>query len=417
MMSSLFLILFLYLHQRAGKTRVLNEAKGIFLSGREADEMKKPVYLDYNATTPLDHEVAAAMLPFIDKHFGNPSSSYSLGRYSRNAIEQARKQVAALTGCRPDEIVFTSGGTESNNHAIAGAAFAGNEKGRHIITSSIEHPAVMNVCRYLELSGFEVTYLSTDEYGSVRPSDVENALRPDTVLITIMHANNETGAIQPVREIGDIAKRNTILFHTDAAQSAGKIDIRISDRGPDLLSIAGHKLYAPKGIGALFIRGGVKIENLMYGGDQEKGIRPGTENVIHIVALGKACEVALRDFEENHSIMLSTKARLLEGLQSRVGGRIKLNGKFSDTLPNTLSISFDNIDAGELASLIGKEVLISTGAACHSGSGEISPVLRAMNVDPATAAGTVRISTGKFTSFEEIDYAVRIISDAVLKLT
>ena len=378
--------------------------------------MKQPVYLDYNATTPIDREVAEAMLPYIQTHFGNPSSSYSASRLTRQAIESAREQTAGLMGCRPSEIVFTSGGTESNNHAIAGAAFANRKKGRHIITSAIEHPAVINVCRYLELSGFEVTYLATDENGIVRPADVEDAVRPDTILITVMHANNETGAIQPVNEIAAIARGKNVLFHTDAAQSAGKIITDVSIMQPDLLSLAGHKLYAPKGIGALFIRDGVKIQNLMYGGDQEKGIRPGTENVIHTVALGKACEVAARDHDKNHSIMLSAKTGLLGGLEKRLGGRIRLNGKFSGTLPNTLSIAFKNIDARKLALQIENDVLVSTGAACHSGTGEISAVLKAMNIDRKTAEGTVRISTGKYTRPDEIDHAVEIIYNAVMKL-
>ncbi len=379
-------------------------------------KIKQPVYLDYNATTPVDREVAEAMLPYVHTHFGNPSSSYFAGRLTRQAIESSREQVAGLIGCRPSEIVFTSGGTESNNHAIAGAAFANLKKGKHIITSAIEHPAVINVCRYLELFGFEVTYLATDENGVVNPSIVEDAIRPDTVLITVMHANNETGAIQPVNEIASISRRKNVLFHTDAAQSAGKIITNVAVMQPDLLSIAGHKMYAPKGIGALYIRDGVRIQNLMYGGDQEKGMRPGTENVVHIVALGKACEIAARDHDKNHSIMLSAKTGLFGGLKKKLGGRIRLNGDFSGTLPNTLSIAFENINARKLASQIGKEVLVSTGAACHSGTGEISSVLKAMNIDRKTADGTVRISTGKYTRPYEIDLAVEIICNAVMQL-
>ena len=379
--------------------------------------IKKPVYLDYNATTPVDPEVAAAMLPFINTNFGNPSSSYSIGRYSKDAIEKARKQVAALIHCHPGEIFFTSGGTESNNHAITGAAFANMETGKHIITSTIEHPAVINVCRYLETCGFGVTWIGTDKYGAVNPADIEKAIRPDTILVTVMHANNEIGTVQPIKEIAAITNRKNVLFHTDAAQSAGKIKTDVSFTGIDLLSIAGHKLYAPKGIGALYIKEGVKINNLMFGGNQEKGVRPGTENVIHIVGLGMACEIAIRDFEKNHNNMLSSKEKLLNGLRDNLGSRITVNGNHTETLPNTLSVAFENVDAHTLSSLISQEVLISTGAACHSGSVKISPVLKAIDADLKTAAGTVRISTGRFTTIEEIDHAVKIISNAVLKLS
>ena len=379
--------------------------------------IKKPVYLDYNATTPVDPEVAAAMLPFINTNFGNPSSSYSIGRYSKDAIEKARKQVAALIHCHPGEIFFTSGGTESNNHAITGAAFANMETGKHIITSTIEHPAVINVCRHLETCGFAVTWIGTDKYGAVNPADIEKAIRPDTILVTVMHANNEIGTVQPIKEIAAITNRKNVLFHTDAAQSAGKIKTDVSFTGIDLLSITGHKLYAPKGIGALYIKEGVKINNLMFGGNQEKGVRPGTENVIHIVGLGMACEIAIRDFEKNHNNMLSSKEKLLNGLRDNLGSRITVNGNHTETLPNTLSVAFENVDAHTLSSLISQEVLISTGAACHSGSVKISPVLKAIDADLKTAAGTVRISTGRFTTIEEIDHAVKIISNAVLKLS
>ena len=379
--------------------------------------MKKPVYLDYNATTPIDPEVAAVMLPFINNNFGNPSSSYSIGRNNKEAIEKARIQVAGLIRCHPGEIFFTSGGTESNNHAITGAAFANQKTGRHIIASSIEHPAVINVCRWLETSGFIVSYIGTDKYGAVNPDDIEKAIRPDTTLVTVMHANNEIGTIQPINDIAAITKRNNILFHTDAAQSAGKINTDVSSGGIDLLTLAGHKLYAPKGIGVLYIREGVKIRNLMLGGDQERGVRPGTENVIHIVALGKACEIAMRDLERNHKNMLSTKELLFSGLRDKLGGRVKVNGNHTDTLPNTLSLAFDNVGAHTLASIISQDVLISTGAACHSDSTEISAVLKAIGTDLKTAASTVRVSTGRFTTSEEIEHAVEVLSSAVLKLS
>ena len=379
--------------------------------------MKEPIYLDYNATTPIDPDVVKEMLPYFHTHFGNPSSSYSIGRNNKEAINRARKQVAGLINAKPEEIIFTSGGTESNNHAIRGIAFANKEKGKHIITSAIEHPAVTEVCRYLNSLGYEITYLPVDMHGKVNPDDVENAIRPDTVLISIMHANNEVGTIQPIQEIASIARKNNIMFHTDAAQSVGKIDTEVDKLGVDLLTITGHKLYAPKGIGVLYIKQGTKIENLMYGAGQEKGIRPGTENVVHIVAFGKACEIARRDFDKNVKTMLSTRERLLNGLKNKLGGRIKVNGELYNTLPNTLSIAFDKTEAHALASLISKEVYISTGSACHAESIEISSVLKAMKLDLITAVSTVRISTGKYTNEKEIDIAVDSISNAVNKLS
>lgn len=378
--------------------------------------MKKTVYLDYNATTPIDPEVADEMLPYIHSSFGNPSSSYSLGRINREAIDLARKQVADLINANPEEIVFTSGGTESNNHAIRGIALANKEKGKHIITSSVEHPAVLEVCRYLNSLGYEITYVPVDSHGKVSVDDIENAVRSDTVLITIMHANNEVGTIQPLAGIASVAKQMNIAFHTDASQSAGKIETDVAKLGVDLLTIAGHKLYAPKGIGALYIKQGITVENLMFGAGQEKGIRPGTENVPYIVALGKACEIAQRDLQKNNAHMYRMRERLLSGLKQKSGIAVKLIADLENCLPNTLSIAFEKVDAHTLASLIGNEVYISTGSACHAGSVEISPVLKAMNVDTKTAAATVRISTGKYTSEEEIDLAIGTISDIVLKL-
>jgi len=379
--------------------------------------MKHPIYLDYNATTPIDKEVADEMISTIQNHYGNPSSLYEIGRYSKKAIERARKQLASLINAQPEEILFTSCATESNNIAIQGIAFANQIKGKHIITSAIEHPAVIEVCKYLETQGFEVSYLAVDATGRINPQDVATAIRPDTILITIMHANNEVGTIQPISEIAVIAKQKNILFHTDAAQSVGKIDTNVAKLGVDLLTIAGHKLYAPKGIGALYIKQGVKIQKIMYGAAQEKGIRPGTENLVHIVALGKACEIAQRDFEKNYNTMLSAKENLLKGLQTHLGEKIKVNGNTVHCLPNTLSIAFYNIEAQTLASIISNDIYISTGSACHAGSVEISSVLKAMNIDMRTAIGTVRISTGKYTSSEEIETAVQIISNAVTQLT
>ena len=378
--------------------------------------MNNPLYLDYNATTPIDPEVVEEMLPFIHGSFGNPSSSYAIGRKNKEAVNIARLQVADLINAEPGEIIFTSGGTESNNHAIRGIAFANRDKGKHIITSAIEHPAVTEVCDYLYSLGFEITYLPVDRNGKTDPKDVEDAICPDTVLITIMHANNEVGTIQPIEEIGEIAGKHNVAFHTDAAQSVGKIETDVRKLGVDLLTIAGHKLYAPKGTGALYLKKGTKIENLMFGAGQEKGLRPGTENVPYIVALGKACEIAKRDFDRNVKKMSTTKERLFNGLKDKLGDRVMVNGEFSDTLPNTLSVAFEKTEAHALTSLISEELFISTGSACHADSIEISSVLKAMNVERMTAAGTVRISTGKFTTIDEIDRAVDIITHAVKKL-
>ena len=378
--------------------------------------MERTIYLDYNATTPVAPEAAEEMYPYIQAHFGNPSSGYAIGRHNKEAIEKARFQVANLIGALPGEIIFTSGGTESNNHAIRGAVFANAQKGKHIITSVVEHPAVTEVCRYLEKQGFDITWLPVDSCGNVNPDDVEKAVRPGTVLISIMHANNEVGTIQPVKEIGEIAKRNGIAFHSDAAQSAGKINTNVNDMNVDLLSIAGHKLYAPKGIGALYIRSGVTMENLIYGAGQEHGLRPGTENVPYIVGLGKACELAKENLEATHRHMFQMRQQMLEGLKEKVHTGMKINADLNNCLPNTLSIAFEGVEAHTLASFVSSQVSFSTGSACHAHSADISPVLKAMHTDLKTAACTVRISTGKYTTKEEIDLAVEAISTAVNRL-
>ncbi|MBW6533508.1 MAG: cysteine desulfurase [Mariniphaga sp.] len=378
--------------------------------------MSGPIYLDYNATTPIAPEVAEEMLPYFQAHFGNPSSSYASGRHNKEAMEKARMQVANLIGALPEEIIFASGGTESNNHAIRGAVFSNQQKGKHIITSEVEHPAVTEVCNYLEKQGYEITWVPVDAFGKVNPAAIEKAVRPDTVLISIMHANNEVGTIQPIKEMGEIAKKHCVLFHTDAAQSVGKIETDVNELNVDLLSIAGHKLYGPKGIGALYIRKGVKLENLIFGAGQEHGLRPGTENVPYIVALGKACELAKENLDGNKQHLFQMRQRLLDGLKGKVQTGIKLNADPNNCLPNTLSIAFDGVEAHTLASFVSSEVSFSIGSACHADSIEISPVLKAMQTDRKTAAGTVRISTGKFTTKDEIDRAVEIISETVNKL-
>jgi len=373
----------------------------------------KPIYLDYNATTPIADEVAEAMIPYLKEHFGNPSSSHYYGVQTKNAVIKARKQIADFLNCQPDEIIFTSGGSESNNYAIKGTAFANRRKGNHIITSSIEHPAVLEVCRFLEKEGFETTYMPVDEYGMVNPADVAKAIRSSTILITIMHANNEIGTIQPIKEISEIARKHEIIFHTDAAQSAGKIPVKVDELGVDLLSIAGHKLYAPKGIGALYVRRGVSLTKQIHGADHE--FNAGTENVLEIVGLGEACEIAEKDFAEGISNMRKTRDRLHQ-LISKQFPQAKLNGHHEKRLPNTLSISFPRVEANTLLSEI-TDVAASAGAACHSESIDISHVLEAMKVPVEYAMGTIRLSTGRHTTVEEVETAAEIIISAVKRLS
>ena len=377
---------------------------------------KQPIYLDYNATTPHDPEVVAAMRPYLETYFGNPSSSHWFGRQTKQAVEVARQQVAVLLGCEPAEIIFTSGGTEANNYALKGIAQARKHLGNHIITSQVEHPAIIEVCQFLETSGYEVTYLPVDEYGSVRMPDVERAIRPETILISIMHANNEVGTVQPVAEIAELARAKGIVVHTDAAQSIGKLPTRVADLGVDLLSVAGHKLYAPKGVGVLYLRKGIKLEKFMHGASHENNLRAGTENVLEIVGLGKACEVAGRDFEQNVQKMSQTRNRLYNGLVQKVG-QVRLNGHPVNHLPNTLSLSFKGLDANVLIAQIEDELAVSAGAACHSGTVNVSHVLRAMAIPIEWARGTIRFSTGKATTAAEIDRAIEIVSGAVANLT
>ena len=374
--------------------------------------MIKPIYLDYNGTTPHDPEVISAMRPYLEEEFGNPSSSHPFGFKPRQAVLRAREQIAALINCRPQEIIFTSGGTESNNFAIKGIARAYRDKGNHIITSQIEHPAVLEVCAYLEKNGFEVSYLPVDEYGLVSESDVVSACTSKTILISIMHANNEVGTIEPLHDISKFARERGILLHTDAAQSVGKIAVDIAKLGVDLLSIAGHKIYAPKGIGALYIRDGLELETFMHGAGQETGKRAGTENVLEIVGLGKACEIAKRDMVRNTQQMQMMRDRLYVGIKKGCK-QVQLNGHPEKRLPNTLSLSFHGLEANRILEKISVAVAASAGAACHADTVEISHVLKAMGVPLDWAKGTLRLTTGRTTSNEDIDTAVKIITNAV----
>ncbi|MCL4376973.1 MAG: cysteine desulfurase [Actinobacteria bacterium] len=376
----------------------------------------KPIYLDYNATTPIGPEVIDAMMPFLTEYFGNPSSSHLFGQKAKEAVEKARGQVADFLNCNIDEIIFTSGGTESNNYAIKGLAFTLKDKGNHIITSKIEHPSVLESCKFLQSNGFEVTYLPVNEFGLVSLIDLEKAITPNTILITIMHSNNEIGIIQPISQISKLAKKHNIIFHTDAVQSAGKIPTNINKLGVNMLSIAGHKIYAPKGVGALYIQQGIKLEKLIHGAGQENNKRAGTENVLEIVGLGKACEIAGRDLPKNITNMRVTRDRLYNGLKEKISD-FKLNSHFENCLPNTLSISFKNIDANLLIGKIINLLAVSSGAACHSGMTEISEVMKALNVPYEWAKGTIRFSTGKMTKADEIDSAVDIIIKNISSFT
>jgi cysteine desulfurase len=372
----------------------------------------KPIYLDYNGTTPHAPEVIDAMRPFFETEFGNPSSSHWYGTRPRRAVMSSREQVAQILNCRDEEIIFTSGGTESNNHAIQGTARALRNRGNHIITSSIEHPAVLEVCHYLVNSGFDITIVPVDSKGTVDPVEVEKAIRPQTILITIMHANNEVGTIQPIAEIAGIAHDHGIIVHSDAAQSVGKIPTDVQELGVDLLSIAGHKIYAPKGIGALYVRSPLELENFCLGAGQEKGRRAGTENVLEIVGLGAACDIAARDLKTNMEQMQFLRDRLFNGLIQSLP-EIRLNGDLDNCLPNTLSLSFRGLEANRILEKIGHDVAASAGAACHSDSVSVSHVLEAMEVPIEWAKGCVRFSVGRMSTQDEIDKTIEVVTAAV----
>ena len=370
-----------------------------------------PVYLDYNATTPIDPRVAEAMLPYIYDHFGNPSSGHLYGRNANQGVSVARDQVARLLGCHSDELIFTSGGTESNNYAIKGAAAANRSRGNHIITSAVEHPAVIEVFKFLEAQGYRATYLPVDQYGMVDPRQVEEAIGPQTTLISIMHANNEVGTIEPIREIAEIAHRHRALLHADCAQSVGKIPVKVDDLDVDLLSIAGHKLYAPKGIGALYVRRGVTLEKQMHGAGHEAGWRAGTENVIQMAALGQACELIEDNLPTYQHHMQEMRDRLETGLGA-IFGNIRINGHPTIRLPNTSSVSFKGVEANTVLDEM-EDLAASAGAACHTDRVEVSSVLEAMGVPLEYAMGTLRFSVGRYTTSEEIDRAVAEVTRVV----
>ncbi len=383
------------------------------------------VYLDFNATTPVQPEVLDAMLPYFSGEFGNAASIHTPGQRARAAVETAREQVAALIGARPQEIVFTSGGTESDNHAIfgvVGQAFlpvssSGHANSSpHIITTAIEHEAVLNACQALEKEGVRVSYLPTDSQGLIDLDELRRAIRPETVLITIMHANNELGTVQPLEEIGRIAAEADIYFHTDAVQSAGKIPIDVSALQVDLLSLSGHKLYAPKGIGALYVRGGTRLRQLLYGGHHQRGFRPGTENVAGIVGLGKAAEISRKALAADAQRVSFLRDRLQHGLVQRVP-QSRVNGGAAPRTPNTTNLLFPGVE-GEalLIALDLKGLACSTGAACSSGAVEPSHVLTAIGLPPEEARASLRFSLGRHTTSADIDFALSVVPAAVAQL-
>ena len=375
--------------------------------------MKNRIYLDHAATTPVSETVLDAMISCLTRCQGNASAVYGTGREARKTVEKARRQVAALIGAEPREIVFTSGGSESDNMALKGTAFAMRDKGKHIITTEIEHPAVLNSCRWLEKQGFEVTYIRPDPEGRISPELIRNAIREDTILISVMAANNEIGTLEPVTEIGRIARERNIVFHTDAVQAAGAIPISVNEWNADLLSISAHKFHGPKGMGALYIRRGTRTESLIHGGEQERGLRAGTENVPGIAGMGQAAEEAANMLNENACHMARLRDRLIREILQRVPGS-KLNGPEHDRLPNNCNISFERIDGEALLlrlDLAG--IAASSGRACTSGSQETSHVLKAIGLNEQQAKGSLRLTTGTGNTDEEIDETVKAIREIV----
>jgi len=375
------------------------------------------IYLDHAATTPTDIKVVEAMLPYFTDHFGNPMSIHSFGQEGKAAIEEARKKVAALIGAGPEEIIFTSGGTESDNLALKGVAFAGKDKKNHIITSCIEHHAVLEPCRYLERKhGFQVSYLKVDGDGLVDPDDVTKAITGKTALISIMHANNETGTIEPIAEIGKIAQEREVYFHTDSVQTTGHLSIDVDSLNVDLLSASAHKLYGPKGVGILYVRKGTRILPLMHGGEQEKGRRASTHNVPGIVGLGKAVDLASENMGEEMDKLTGLRDKLIKGIQGRID-HTRLNGHPTERLPNNVNISIEYIEGESMVLNLDMEgIACSTGSACTSSSLKPSHVLTTMGLSPETAHGSLRFTLGKNTKEEDIEYVLEVLPRVVKNL-
>ena len=363
----------------------------------------RPIYLDYNASTPIDPAVRDVMRPLLEAAYGNPSSGHWASLDARAALEEARGKVADFLGCAPDEIVFTSGGSEANNLALKGVYFAGGDRPVHFIVSGIEHPAILEPLRFLERLGASVTYVAVDSHGLIDPDDVRQAIRKETALISVMHANNEVGTVEPIAELSKIARDHGVALHTDAAQSVGKIATRVDDLGVDLLSLAGHKVYAPKGIGALYVRRGTVLEPLIHGAGHERGRRAGTESALLAAALGKACEIAKS--EADNSQIQRLRDHFWRRLQAEFGERVVLNGHPKMRLPNTLNVSFIGANGADVLTRV-PEIAASTGAACHAGETRMSPVLAAMGAAAEVGLGAIRFSLGRATTSEDIDRAV-----------
>ena len=373
-------------------------------------------YFDNAATTKVKEEVLKEMFPYFSVEYGNPSSMYSIGRSAKKAIENARKKVAELINCQPKEIYFTSCGSESDNMALKGIAYANKEKGNHIITSRIEHPAILNSCKALEKQGYRITYLNVDENGNIDINELENTINKDTILISIMFANNEIGTIEPIEQISKIAKKHNIIFHTDAVQACGNIKIDVKDMGIDMLSLSGHKINAPKGVGALYVREGIEFDRFLDGGHQEKNKRAGTENVAEIVGLGKACEIAKNNLELHTKKLKELRDFYINQVEEKIEN-IKLNGPRDNRLPGNANISFKEINGSELLlKLDEKGICASAGSACSTGSSSPSHVLTSIGLDSKTAEGTLRVSFGEDNSKEDVEYLVENLEKIVREL-
>ncbi|NPV52829.1 MAG: cysteine desulfurase NifS [Firmicutes bacterium] len=374
------------------------------------------IYLDHAATTPMRPEVLEAMMPYLKDSFGNPSSIHSFGREARKALDDSRDKIAAIIGAKPDEIIFTSGGTEADNTAIKGVAFAKRDKGNHIITSSIEHHAVLDSCKALERQGFEVTYLPVDQYGLVSPEDVRAAITDRTILISIMHANNEVGTIEPIAEIGRIAREKGIYFHTDAVQTVGHILVNVEDLGVDMLSLSAHKFYGPKGVGVLYVRKGVRVLPFMHGGGQERGRRAGTENAPGIVGMACALELAVKEMEENARRVTALRDALIRGVRERID-HVRVNGHPTERLPGNASFCFEFVEGESiLLNLDMKGIAGSSGSACTSGSLEPSHVLLAMGLPHEVAHGSLRLTLGRDNTMEEVQYVLDVLPEIISRL-
>ena len=370
-------------------------------------------YFDNSATTRIKEEVLSEMFPYLSREYGNPSSLYSIGRKAKRGIEDARKKVAALINCNPEEIYFTSCGSESDNTALKGVAFANINKGKHIITSKIEHPAILNSCQNLERKGFEVTYLNVDHGGSINLQELENSIRPDTILISIMFANNEIGTIQPIAQISQIAHRHGIIFHTDAVQACGNIPIDVKKMGIDMLSLSGHKIYAPKGVGALYVKQGIQFERFLDGGHQEKNKRSGTENVAQIVALGKACQIAQKNIDNYQNKLKNLRDYCLIQLQKNFPN-IQINGTMQNRLPGNINVSFIGQNSTELLYKLDEMgICASGGSACSSGDTRPSHVLTAIGVPPEIAKSAVRFTFGDFNTKQDVDYLIAALAHLI----